>query len=128
MKELEFSTTIKCGNSRRKVEDINLSLGDIKCRDEKNDWTYNVLCSGKISIEKELEGNSAFDCLTLGLAFLRQSLRSLVTENPKIKFFEEVDGDLEEITIEDIFWTHDCVTNEMEDMIEWAKENGYSPD
>lgn len=128
MKELEFNTSIKCGNSRRKVEDIYLSFGDIKCRGENNDWTYRVFCSGKISEDKELEGNSAFDCVTLGMAFLRQSLRALQRENPKIKFYEEYDGDLEEIKFEDVFWTHDCITDEMEEMIEWAKDNGFEPE
>ncbi|MFC3700206.1 hypothetical protein ACFOND_01035 [Reinekea marina] len=48
--------------------------------------------------------------------------------NSKLKLFFEFDGKLDEITIDDIFMTHDCVTNEIEDMVDWALENGYKAD
>lgn len=127
MEELEFTTLIKCGNSRRKVEDLLLQIKDIKCQEENN-WIYRVVCIGPITEDKILEGNSAFDCIVLGMSFLRQALRSYVIANPKIKFFEEADDELEEITIEDIFWTHDCITDEMEEMMGWAVDNGYKPE
>jgi len=125
MNKLEFSTLIKCGNSRRKVEDIYLEIKDIKCVGG-DIWQYHVVLQGAINEDKVLDGNSCFDCLVLGLAFLRQSLRMLKQDNPKIKFFEIIDKDLEEITIEDIFCTHDCITDEMEDMMDWATKHGYS--
>lgn len=127
MEELEFTTLIKCGNSRRKVEDLLLQIKDIKFQEENN-WIYRVVCIGPITEDKILEGNSAFDCIVLGMSFLRQALRSYVIANPKIKFFEEADDELEEITIEDIFWTHDCITDEMEEMMGWAVDNGYKPE
>lgn len=46
MKTLDFSVSIKCGNSRRKVEDINLSFGGIKCCGEKAEWSYRVFALG----------------------------------------------------------------------------------
>lgn len=124
MKDIAFSALIKCGKSRRKVEEISLEIRDIECRSDKN-WFYHVICTGLINEDKVLEGNSAFDCVVLGMAFLRQALRRLEDGQPKLKFYEDVDGDLEELTIADIFWTHDCVTDEMEEMMEWAKNNGY---
>lgn len=127
MKELEFSASIHCGNSRRKTEEIHLQLKDIYCQGN-NDWFYHVVCTGPINEDKVLEGNSAFDCMVLAMAFLRQSLRNFKSQNPKIKFFEDAEGELEEITIEDIFWTHDCVTDEMEEMVQWAIDNGYKPE
>lgn len=128
MEKLEFNTSFMCGKSRRKVEDVYLSFGDIKPLGEEARWTCKVFCSGRISVDKELDGNSAFDCVTLGMAFLRQSLRALQSENPGIKFYEECDGELEEITVEDIFWTHDCITDEVEEMVAWAKDNGFKPE
>ena len=121
---MEFCTGIKVGNNKRSTEGLSLCLMDIR-RISKNAWTYHVICSGAISEDRILEANSQFDCIILGLAFLRQALRQLLETNPKLKFYEETEGNLEEITIEDIFWTHDCITDDMEDMITWAKQNGY---
>ncbi|MDN3648425.1 hypothetical protein QWZ13_05830 [Reinekea marina] len=75
-----------------------------------------------------IEARSHFDCLMCGAAFLRQTLRLIMDLNSKLKLFFEFDGKLDEITIDDIFMTHDCVTNEIEDMVDWALENGYKAD
>lgn len=103
---MNYTIELKCGNSRRKVENLVLSLGGITGKD--NDWTYDVACSGAISITETQQANSPFDCIVLGLAYLRQTLRRYSKENPKLKYYVEIEGQLEEHSIEDVFWTHDC--------------------
>ncbi|WP_204902952.1 hypothetical protein, partial [Microbulbifer mangrovi] len=104
---MEYVTELRYGKTRKKVEPLTLSLSDIKGKG--NNWTYRVVCSGAICENRTLEGNSAFDCIVLGMAFLRQSLRTLKERNPGLNFYEEIEGRLEKVEIEDIFWVHDCV-------------------
>ena len=59
------------------------------------------------------------------MSFLRQLLMQLKEDSPKIKIYEKFDDNLEEVTINDIFWTHDCLTFEIEDMVQFALDNGY---
>lgn len=103
---VEYVVELMCGKTRRKVESITLSLSNIE--GEGSDWTYHVICNGAISENRILKGNSAFDCMVLGMAFLRQSLRALKERIPSINFYEETEGELQKVEIEDIFWVHDC--------------------
>lgn len=124
MENAVYSTSIFFGKSRRKVENITLTLKDIQEHDDES-WTYHVICTGAISEDKVLQANSPFACIILGMAFLRQALRRFKADQSKIKFYEDTECGLEEITIEDVFWTHDCITEEIEEKIRWAEENGY---
>lgn len=124
MSKKEYRYSVKYGVSRRKTETLNMHIGEPHCIGDY-DWVVKSTISGGISEEKEVLGRSAFDCLICSMAYLRQTLRCLKSENSKIKFYFELDGELEALTIEDIFMTHDCVTDEMEEMIEWAKDNGF---
>lgn len=104
---MEYTIHLKCGKTKRKVENITLSLSNIRGKGDR--WTYDVSCVGSISAKESLDGNSAFHCVVLGLAYLRQSIRRHQRDNPELKYYFEFDGELDEHSIEDIFWTHDCV-------------------
>jgi len=119
---MQFSKKYLYGNSRKKVEDLSLSL---EIEEEDGIYKYNMQVAGPIDFERELEESDLFSALNTGMAGLRQSLRRVKEENPKIKFYEKIEDELVEQTIEDIFWTHDCVSDEMVYMMEWAKSNGY---
>lgn len=118
MDDLSFKYYMKVGGSRRKVEPIELNLGMPKCKGADNDWSVNCSISGFMSESKEIEGRSAFDCIVCGIAYLRQSLRFLKSINPRLKWFYDFEGILEEIEIEDIFMTHDCITDDIEEIID----------
>lgn len=124
----EYCYLIKIGNSRRKVESLNMVLGKPSCRGADNDWVIECEISGFYCESKNIEARSAFDCLVCGIAYLRQTLRLVMANNPKSKLFFEFEGSLDEMTIEDIFMTHDCITDEMEEMVMWAKDNGFEPE
>lgn len=128
MSKKEHTYSIKCGASRRKVEILNMSIGEPYCNGDDNDWIVRCTISGFFSETKDVQGRSSFDCFVCGMAYLRQMLRLLKSKSTSTKFYFEFDGELDELTIEDIFMTHDCVTNEMEEMIEWAKDNGFKPE
>lgn len=115
---------IQSGKSKRKTEVLGLNISEIR-QDANNGWVCNASCDGVITAEKELQGACAFDCLILGIAFLRQSIRDLIAQDPTIKFFDEDEDGLFEVSVEDIFWTHDCIPEEMEIAYEWAKKNGF---
>jgi hypothetical protein len=70
---------------------------------------YRVLMSAPIPVDKTLKARDGFDAIRLGLAGLRQLLRHFQRQNPSIKYFDRIDGNLVEQSVEDIFWTHDCV-------------------
>lgn len=122
---MEITKSIKCGKTRRKLEDITLTAAFEITADN----IYNVTFSsnGEITFSRSVQEFNLFDAIKIGYAGLRQLLSHYQNENPTIKFFEEIDGELIEQTIQDIFWTHDCVSDEMQDMINWAKDNGYKP-
>lgn len=61
------------------------------------------------SIKKTIEAWSEFDVLVNAMAYFRQHLRAYIEAHPKIKLYEKIEGDLEALEIDDIFWTHDCV-------------------
>jgi hypothetical protein len=128
MSKKNYNYSVKCGASRRKVEALNLYLGEPSCLGDDDDWVIKCEVSGFFNETKDVQGRSAFDCLVCGMAYLRQTLRFIKAGNPKMKFYFEFDGQLDELTIEDIFMTHDCITDEMEEMIEWAQDNGYKPE
>jgi hypothetical protein len=111
---MQYKISLFYGLSRRKTYPLDLSLSEIIQNDSSETWTYRVIYSGAEHIDKTLEGNSAFDCLTLGLAFLRQSLRRLLEDQPGTIFYFENAGKLEEMSVDDIFWTHDCIPEEIE--------------
>ncbi|GAA6151566.1 hypothetical protein [Pseudoteredinibacter isoporae] len=125
MKDEKYNYSIMIGSSRRKVEPLNMVLGKPFCRDEDNDWVVECAISGFYSESKKVEGRSAFDCLICGMAYFRQSLRFIKLNNQKLKLFFEFEKNLDEITIDDVFMTHDCITDEMEEMIQWAIESGF---
>lgn len=120
----EYSYVIKVGISRQKVESLKMVLGKPTSRGADNDWVVECAISGFYSESKDVQGRSAFDCLICGMAYLRQTLRLIKGNNQKLKYFFELDGNLDELMIDDIFMTHDCMTDEMEEMIVWAKDNG----
>lgn len=60
------------------------------------------------SIKKTIEAWSEFDVLVNAMAYFRQHLRAFIETDPKIKLYEKVEGNLEALEINDIFWTHDC--------------------
>lgn len=128
MDKKNFGYSLKVGNTRRKIEALDMLIGMPECRGEDNDWVVNCSLSGFYSEEKKVEGRSAFDCFVCGLAYLRQTIRFVQSNNPKLKLFFEFDGSLEEIEIDDVFMTHDCITDEIEEMIEWAQDNGFEPE
>ena len=107
---MDFVTELMLGATRKKVTPLVLRLADI--RNGVNGWCYRVNCDGAIQENRVLEGNSSFDCMVLGMAFLRQALRTYLAENPSVKIFEDIDGSLERVEIEDVFWVHDCVKEE----------------
>lgn len=124
----EYSYSIKVGDTRRKVEPLYMVVGKPYCNGEANDWISECSMSGFYSESKKVEGRSAFDALMCGTAYLRQTLRLVQQDHPKLKLYFEFDGDLDELMIDDIFMTHDCITDDMEEMIEWAKSNGFEPE
>ena len=117
---MEFCTGIKVGNNKRSTEGLSLCLMDIR-RISKNAWTYHVICSGAISEDRILEANSQFDCIILGLAFLRPAFRQIVETNQKLKFYKETESILEENTKEDIFSTQEIIKDVQRDLIAMAK-------
>lgn len=128
MSNKEHVYSVKCGTSRRKVETINMSVGEPYCKGDDNDWIVECSISGFFSDAKAVQGRSHFDCLVCGMAYLRQMLRLYKSQSSNMKFYFEFDGELDELTIEDIFMTHDCITNEMEEMMDWAKKHGFQPE
>ena len=61
------------------------------------------------SLKMTVDGLTEFDAIVMGLAFLRQSLRSFIESSPSSKIYGKYGEDLEVLEIEDIFWTHDCL-------------------
>jgi len=124
---MDVTKTLKCGKTRRKLQEITLS-SSFKRENDKNIYVITFCVSGAFDFKRSVEEFELFDAIKTGYAGLRQALRYFKNENPTIKFYEDVDGELLEQTIEDIFWTHDCITDEMQSMIDWATANGYQPE
>lgn len=122
---LEYSLSLKYGYSRRKLSVLTLAFGEIQKIEGLDRWLVSVAISGVHDESRKLEASTPFFCTTLGLAFLRQSLRRFKLNDPKLRFYEDNDEGLSEIQIDEIFDTYDCITDEMEEMINWALENGY---
>jgi len=123
---MQYIRELKLGRSRRKVESVTFKLFEIK--GEGRNWTYRVIIEGAMSQDETQEANDAFDCLIMGMAYFRQFLRRYLSDNPKTKIYYEFESELEQLSVEDVFWTHDCITDEMDEMIDWAKENGFEPE
>ena len=126
MKPENYSKTIYCGKSRRKLQTIALSLGGISKLDEYI-YSFEVTIDGpNISENRKLQASSEFDCLTMGTAFFRQSLRLYLINEPKIKFYEKVHEDeFLNLSLDEIFGTMDCIPEDLQIAYEWAKNNGY---
>lgn len=124
---MDVTKTLKCGKTRRKLEELTLS-SSFKRDTEKNLYVITFSVNGAFHFERSVEEIELFDAIKIGYAGLRQALRHFKKENPSVKFFEDIEGELLEQTVEDIFWTHDCITDEMQSMIDWAKEKGYQPE
>ena len=62
------------------------------------------------SLTKVIDACSEFDAIVGTMAYFRQILRQYIEENPSIKLYEKIEGNLEELELDDIFWTHDCVS------------------
>ena len=101
---------LKCGISKRKVEELTIQATISEKTDRKfYEVSYSV--TGLEFLSKTLEEDDLFSAVTIGIAGLRQSLRIMLEQNPKLKFYEERQNELIELSFEDIFWIHDC-TNE----------------
>lgn len=126
MLEVNVEKEIYCGKSRRKTNSIRMSLIGVK---KVSEFEYNfkvVVNSSIVNYDRNLKASSEFDCLNTGLAFFRQALRFLLRDQPNLKFYEEVhNGELLEMTINEIFGTQDCVPEDLQIGYEWALKNGY---
>lgn len=121
-----FGKHLFSGKSRRNVNEIKLSIFDIRKIDDFK-YCFRVAASGLLeSHERTFEACSEFDCLVHGMSFLRQHLRFFVEENPGVKIFEEVYGnELLELSVDEVFGTQDCIPEDLQIAYEWALKNGY---
>lgn len=122
-----FEKKLFSGNSRRKVSEIILSLYGVEQVDDL-EWHCRVVVTGDNHRDATVKGCSAFDALATGMSFLRQSLRMTLRERPETKFYEDLDGELFEVTIDAVFGTEDCVPEDLQIAYEWAKRHGYESD
>lgn len=118
-----FSQKYLCGVSERELSDLVVSVGVLKSTD-KDSWECAVKLSGYLNVEYAAQESSAVNTLNIGLGYLRQSLLASVEQNEKLKFYEVVDDDTIERSIEDICKSHDCISEELEDMVIWAQNGG----
>lgn len=81
MSNKEHIYSVKCGSSRRKVEILDMSIGEPYCNGDDNDWAVKCSISGCFSESKNVQGRSSFDCLVCGMAYLRQMLRLFKSKN-----------------------------------------------
>ena len=130
---MNINKSLYYGKSRRKVERISLDMSKPELVDGR--YVVNASASGlpdefnrsrtsgaevsKLerlgkkatcpSLKSIVDGLTEFDAIVLGLAFLRQTLRSFIESSTSTKIYEKYGEDLEVLEIEYIFWTHDCV-------------------
>ena len=133
IKNMNINKSLFYGKSRRKVEQITLDMSSPELVDGR--YIVNAMVSGlpdefnrsrttlveigKLegigkksnypSLKMTVDGLTEFDAIVMGLAFLRQSLRSFIESSPSSKIYGKYGEDLEVLEIEDIFWTHDCL-------------------
>ena len=131
---MTIKKTIYIGKTRRKVIEVIFEMSRANVLSEQDykidasvtglpdqfnrSWTPCVEIEEREKIEenpsysnlnKVIEACSEFDVIVLALAYFRQILRQYIEENPTVKIFELIEGNLESLEIDDIFWTHDCV-------------------
>ncbi len=122
------------GKSRRKVSEliiemsevttVSIGLHKIKCVLFGLPDQWNKLHTRCVEIEarekreesplysficKEIEEGAEFDALVNAMAYFRQNIRLFIEDNPGMKLYENIEGGLEPLEVEDVFWTHDCV-------------------
>lgn len=133
---MTIKKTIYIGKTRRKVDKVLIEMSRAKVLGEQ-DHEIDASISGlpqsfnrsltrfveieerertEVSpsypkLEKVIHACSEFDVIVLALAYIRQILRHYLEENPNIKLYELVEGELDALDIDDIFWTHDCVSD-----------------
>lgn len=118
------------GKSKRKLTKLTLQATQLEHKD--NSWTSTVIFSIHIPdgiVERnEITADSAFDCLNIIMADLRNWLEFILGGSPGDSFFISRHGDLEKGSINDVFYTQDCISTEIEDKLEFAELKGYHDD
>jgi len=122
------------GKTRRKVNELSFEMSSVKSlggddyeidalitgfpEEFNRGWTRCVEIEKREkneespsypSLKKTIEACSEFDVIVLTMAYFRQFLRTYLEENLNTKLYELIEGNLEVLEIDDIFWTHDCV-------------------
>ena len=100
---------IKYGESPASMLPIHMELRDFVPDPDSTDILYRVVFSGPVSANKERRDACLFGAIRMGLAGFRQILRHIQKGSPGVKFYDEIDGKLTEQSVDDLFWTHDCV-------------------
>ena len=88
---------------------MELSIGGFEADPATGKVSYRVKLTGPMPVDKTMHGRDHFDAARMGMAGLRQILRMLQQRDPAMKYFEDIEGKRVEQSVDDIFWTHDCV-------------------
>lgn len=118
------------GKSKSELTKLTLQATQLEYKD--NSWASTVIFSihltGGIVERNEISANSVFDCLNIIMGNFRGWLEFILGGSPGDSFFISRYGELEKGSINDLFYTHDCITSEIEDKLEFAESKGYHDD
>ncbi|MFT3806551.1 hypothetical protein [Arenimonas sp.] len=100
---------IQVGETPDATQPIHMELSGFRTDPATGRVVYRVVLSGPMTTNKERTDASLFGAIRMGFAGLRQLLRHIQRANPNLKFYDQIDGALVEQSVDDLFWTHDCV-------------------
>lgn len=128
MKDLLFYQEIFFGKTKRKLTKLTLEASSLSFNNNMFNSTSTFSVENGIKEAKVIEAETAFDCINVVMSHLRHYLNFIQLGHPDTHLYILRDGELGKYAIDEIFYTSDCITSEIEDKVEYAEKNGYRED
>lgn len=132
-KRMLFEFCIYKGKDQKELQELRMKAGSVRVSNDENEALFGEYCcdldlsiDGKECEPRVISAISEFHCLNSVLSHCRGWVRGLSEGDIQEKLYIDVLGELRELPLDLIFSTNDCITQEMEDKLEFADANGYT--
>ena len=109
MTDVVFSKEIHYGPNARDTQPLRMEMRDLRADAATGKVTYRVVLAGPLPVDKAASDLDAFCAIRMAMAGMRQMLRMLQLRSPGLKYFEDIEGQRVEQSVDELFWTQDCV-------------------
>ena len=120
-----FVQEVFFGKSKRNLSKLTLQAAGIDITPNGVSSTIRFSVENGITHDTPVYAETQFDCLNIVMGNFRNWLEFIQDGHPGTNFYIERLGELEKSSINMIFFTEDCVSEEIEDKIEFAEKHGY---